>query len=220
MRPVATRIRIRTRGLTKHYGDLVAVDHLDLEVQAGEIFGLLGQNGAGKTTTILMLLGLTEPTEGAGPRRRARPGARPARGQAAGRLPARRGRLLRRPDRAREPALHGSAQPDPEATRRRRRSTRSLEQVGLTDRADDRDRDVLARHAPAPRHRRRADQGSGRPDPRRADDRDRPARRRRDPRPPARRSSATGGWRSCSRAICSTRSSTSATGSASSPRAA
>ena len=40
------------------------MDHLDLEVLAGEIFGLLGQNGAGKTTTILMLLGLTEPTEG------------------------------------------------------------------------------------------------------------------------------------------------------------
>jgi ABC-2 type transport system ATP-binding protein len=58
------RAPIRTRGLTKSYGDLVAVDHLDLEVQAGEIFGLLGQNGAGKTTTILMLLGLTEPTEG------------------------------------------------------------------------------------------------------------------------------------------------------------
>jgi len=43
----------------------VAVDTLDLEVRAGEIFGLLGQNGAGKTTTILMLLGLTEPTGGA-----------------------------------------------------------------------------------------------------------------------------------------------------------
>jgi ABC-2 type transport system ATP-binding protein len=55
---------IRTRGLTKAYGDLVAVDHLDLEVRGGEIFGLLGQNGAGKTTTILMLLGLTEPTSG------------------------------------------------------------------------------------------------------------------------------------------------------------
>ena len=58
------RAPIRTRGLTKEYGDLVAVDHLDLEVRAGEIFGLLGQNGAGKTTTILMLLGLTEPTDG------------------------------------------------------------------------------------------------------------------------------------------------------------
>ncbi len=55
---------IQTRGLTKRYGPLVAVDHLDLEVRAGEIFGLLGQNGAGKTTTILMLLGLTEPTSG------------------------------------------------------------------------------------------------------------------------------------------------------------
>jgi ABC-2 type transport system ATP-binding protein len=57
-------IPIRTHRLTKKYGDLVAVDQLDLEVRAGEIFGLLGQNGAGKTTTILMLLGLTEPTGG------------------------------------------------------------------------------------------------------------------------------------------------------------
>src|SRR5262245_28351886 len=56
--------RIRTRALTKNYGDLVAVDHLNLEVHPGEIFGLLGQNGAGKTTTVLMLLGLTEPTSG------------------------------------------------------------------------------------------------------------------------------------------------------------
>ncbi|HSL97136.1 MAG TPA: ABC transporter ATP-binding protein, partial [Candidatus Deferrimicrobiaceae bacterium] len=56
---------IATRRLTKRYEDLVAVDALDLEIRAGEIFGLLGQNGAGKTTTILMLLGLTEPTRGA-----------------------------------------------------------------------------------------------------------------------------------------------------------
>ena len=56
---------IRARGLTKRYGDTLAVDHLDLEVSRGEVFGLLGPNGAGKTTTILMLLGLTEPTEGA-----------------------------------------------------------------------------------------------------------------------------------------------------------
>ena len=53
-----------TRRLTKKYGELTAVDRLDLEVRRGEIFGLLGQNGAGKTTTILMLLGLTEPTAG------------------------------------------------------------------------------------------------------------------------------------------------------------
>src|SRR6266516_333214 len=55
---------IVTRRLSKRYGDLVAVDNLDLDVRAGEIFGLLGQNGAGKTTTILMLLGLAEPTAG------------------------------------------------------------------------------------------------------------------------------------------------------------
>jgi ABC-2 type transport system ATP-binding protein len=55
---------IRTRGLTKRYGSLIAVDSLNLAVYPGEIFGLLGQNGAGKTTTILMLLGLTEPTKG------------------------------------------------------------------------------------------------------------------------------------------------------------
>ena len=61
------RAVIRTRQLTKQYGDLTAVDHLDLAVQPGEIFGLLGPNGAGKTTTILMLLGLSEPTVGQGP---------------------------------------------------------------------------------------------------------------------------------------------------------
>jgi len=55
---------ILTRGLTKQYGEIIAVDSLDLEINPGEIFGLLGQNGAGKTTTILMLLGLTEPTSG------------------------------------------------------------------------------------------------------------------------------------------------------------
>ncbi len=55
---------IEARGLTKRYGDTVAVDGLDLEIGRGEVFGLLGPNGAGKTTTILMLLGLTEPTEG------------------------------------------------------------------------------------------------------------------------------------------------------------
>lgn len=55
---------IETRGLTKRYGALTAVDDLNLEVRQGEIFGLLGPNGAGKTTTTLMLLGLTEPTAG------------------------------------------------------------------------------------------------------------------------------------------------------------
>ena len=55
---------IRTEQLTKAYGSTIAVDSLDLTVEAGEVFGLLGPNGAGKTTTILMLLGLTEQTSG------------------------------------------------------------------------------------------------------------------------------------------------------------
>ena len=55
---------IEASGLTKRYGDKLAVDHLSLRIDRGEVFGLLGPNGAGKTTTILMLLGLTEPTAG------------------------------------------------------------------------------------------------------------------------------------------------------------
>ena len=57
---------IRTEGLTKRYGDVVALDHLDLEVAQGEVVGYLGPNGAGKTTTIRLLLGLSRPTEGRG----------------------------------------------------------------------------------------------------------------------------------------------------------
>src|SRR6185436_3177722 len=49
---------LRCRGLVKRYGDVTAVDGLDLEVRAGECFGLLGPNGAGKTTTIEILEGL------------------------------------------------------------------------------------------------------------------------------------------------------------------
>ena len=55
---------IRAEALTKRYGTAVAVDRVDLSIEAGRVFGLLGPNGAGKTTTILMLLGLTEPTSG------------------------------------------------------------------------------------------------------------------------------------------------------------
>ena len=55
---------IKISGLTKVYGEKRAVDNLYLTVGKGEVFGLLGPNGAGKTTTVLMLLGLTEPTEG------------------------------------------------------------------------------------------------------------------------------------------------------------
>ncbi len=55
---------LRTRQLTKRYGERLAVNHLDLEVYRGDIFGFLGPNGAGKTTTIRMALGLITPTSG------------------------------------------------------------------------------------------------------------------------------------------------------------
>jgi ABC-2 type transport system ATP-binding protein len=59
-------LAIRTRGLTKDFGAVRAVDGLTLEVPAGSVFGFLGPNGAGKTTTIRLLLGLLEPTGGDG----------------------------------------------------------------------------------------------------------------------------------------------------------
>ena len=55
---------IKTHDLTKRYKDLLAVNHLDLEIEDGEIFGLLGPNGAGKTTTVLMLSTVIKPTDG------------------------------------------------------------------------------------------------------------------------------------------------------------
>jgi ABC-2 type transport system ATP-binding protein len=57
-------IAIRTRGLTKLYGERLAVNNLNLEVYRGDIFGFLGPNGAGKTTTIRMMLRLITPTHG------------------------------------------------------------------------------------------------------------------------------------------------------------
>ncbi len=55
---------IQTRGLTRRFGGLTAVDRLDLSVAPGEIFGLVGPDGAGKTTTLRMLCSLLDPTEG------------------------------------------------------------------------------------------------------------------------------------------------------------
>ena len=57
-------VEIKTVNLTKKYKDLVAVDNLNLEIEKGEIYSLLGVNGAGKTTTIKMLSCLTKPTSG------------------------------------------------------------------------------------------------------------------------------------------------------------
>ncbi|HEX6619684.1 MAG TPA: ABC transporter ATP-binding protein, partial [Solirubrobacteraceae bacterium] len=55
---------IRAIGLSKRYGDTLALDGLDLEVREGEVYGYLGPNGAGKTTTIRLLLGLHRPSSG------------------------------------------------------------------------------------------------------------------------------------------------------------
>lgn len=60
------RFSIETKGLTRMFGSFTAVDHIDIKVKKGEIFGFLGANGAGKTTAIRMLCGLINPTSGSG----------------------------------------------------------------------------------------------------------------------------------------------------------
>jgi ABC-2 type transport system ATP-binding protein len=55
---------VKARGLVKRYKDVLAVDHIDLNVDDGDVYGFLGPNGAGKTTTLRMALGLITPTEG------------------------------------------------------------------------------------------------------------------------------------------------------------
>src|ERR1039458_7995167 len=55
---------IKTKDLTKRFGDFIAVDKITFEVNKGEIFGFLGANGAGKTTAMRMLCGLSRPTSG------------------------------------------------------------------------------------------------------------------------------------------------------------
>ena len=55
---------VRTVSLTRRFGELVAVDHLNLDIKPGEIFGLVGPDGAGKTTTLRLLCGLMDPSEG------------------------------------------------------------------------------------------------------------------------------------------------------------
>src|SRR5438876_8375797 len=57
---------IDVRGMTKRFGDRTVVDHVDLSVRAGEIFGFLGPNGSGKTTFIRMLCGLLRADDGSG----------------------------------------------------------------------------------------------------------------------------------------------------------
>src|SRR3989304_6020682 len=64
--PDPERHAVIPRGLTKRFGRVVAVDHLDLAVRRGELYGFLGPNGAGKSTTLRMLCGILEPSEGEG----------------------------------------------------------------------------------------------------------------------------------------------------------
>jgi ABC-2 type transport system ATP-binding protein len=61
---MSDEIAIRARDLTRSFGALLAVDHVDLEVRRAEIYGFLGPNGSGKTTTIRMLCGLLRPSAG------------------------------------------------------------------------------------------------------------------------------------------------------------
>src|SRR3954452_6152485 len=61
-----TNYGVEARGLGKRYGDLWALRHLDLDVPAGSVLGLLGHNGAGQTTAIRILTTLARPTEGSG----------------------------------------------------------------------------------------------------------------------------------------------------------
>lgn len=126
---------IVTRSLTKRYGDFVAVDHLDLEVRRGEIFGLLGPNGAGKTTTILMLLGLSEPSEGSAEVLGLDPARRPLEVKAkVGYLPDSVGfyESLSGRENLRYTARLNRLDPDEAEAR----IARVLEQVGLSDAAD------------------------------------------------------------------------------------
>jgi ABC-2 type transport system ATP-binding protein len=127
---------IWTSGLTKRYGTLTAVDDLDLDVYPGEIFGLLGQNGAGKTTTILMLLGLSEPTDGVAEVMGLDPAREPREvKRRVGYLPDAvgfYGGMTGRENLRYTARLNGLRRRDADAA-----IDEVLEQVGLTDRADD-----------------------------------------------------------------------------------
>src|SRR5438045_5206427 len=125
---------VETAGLSKRFGDRVAVDHVDLRIPAGSAFGYLGPNGAGKTTLIRMLLGLTPATAG---EMRLLGHPMPA-GRAA--ALARVGAIVEEP--RSHPFLTGrenleivAAAREPEA---HRRIDGALARAGLTSRADDR----------------------------------------------------------------------------------
>ena len=132
---MGSSLAVRSRGTTKYFGDVVALDGVDLDIPRGQVHGLVGPNGAGKTTLLGLLLGLSVADEGsleilgsAG-----RPGARGAR--RGGRF-RRRTRSLPHADRPAEPGrargLRGYG------SERGAEVDHALEQVGLLDVADDR----------------------------------------------------------------------------------
>src|SRR5213083_483261 len=125
---------VETSGLTKRFGERVAVDHVDLRVPAGCAFGYLGPNGAGKTTLIRMLLGLTRATAGT-----MRLLGRPVPAERAAAL-ARVGAIVEEPRfhrylTGRENLAVIAAAREREA---HRRIAGALTRVGLADRADER----------------------------------------------------------------------------------
>jgi ABC-2 type transport system ATP-binding protein len=126
---------IETRGLRKAYGRTVAVESLDMRVEAGEVFGFLGPNGAGKTTAVKLLLGLTRPSAGSGTVLGAPLGDLGTRGRI-GYLP----ELFRYQAwlTAREVLELHAGLAGLERTRRTAEIERVLALVGLADRADDR----------------------------------------------------------------------------------
>src|SRR5580692_7585332 len=145
---------IEVRGLTKRFGQVLAVDRLSFTVEAGEVVGFLGPNGAGKTTTLRMLLGLVRPDEGTATINGGTYAdlAEPLH-QVGAVLEASSfhpGRTAR--NHLRVQALAGGR---PVARRRRARAHRA--QRGRRPQ----DRRVLARHAAAPRPGHRAAQGPG-----------------------------------------------------------
>lgn len=135
-RDIALALMIRTRGLTKKYGSHTVLDHIDLDVGDGDMYGFLGANGSGKTTTVRALLGLVLPTSGSielfGHRM---PGSAP---QVLGRI----GTLIETPaayGHLSGPAnlslfdASGNRYRGARRSRRARRVAQALDQVGLTD---------------------------------------------------------------------------------------
>ena len=185
-----SEIVIDAQGLTKRYGAATVVDHISFTVSSGEIFGVLGPNGAGKTTTILMLLGLSDISEGTA--------------RVLGHDPMREPLQVKRrvgylPDAvgfydhlSASDNLHYTARlmGIPRAERDQRVMA-ALDRVRAGRSQRKARGDVLARHAPAAWPRGDPDEGRAHRDPRRADLGPRPAGDRRvagdDPRPQARR---------------------------------